>query len=233
MVVIALPTPATGTDPKHVVAPIEWGELGGKQLDFNKAEDRLRAAEWYVDEVLKRWQHMRYKHLELAGFYWIFERAWKVHQTAIIGQYIHSKGLGFYWIPSWPQGRANWQQYGFDFVYQQPNYFFHRHPTPSDRLEEACRFAENCATTMEMEFNGDLLTKAPFLVYFDEYLQAYAKYNVWNEKPVAYYEGAGAWFEMAKSAEPAVQKRYRALADIIVKRQQKADAGFVFRQDAQ
>ena len=231
-VVIALPTPPTGTDPQRVVAPPAWGELGGKQLDLAKAEDRLKAAQWYLDEAFNRWQQKRYKHLELAGFYWLFERAWRLHQTAAIGRYIHSKGLDFYWIPSWPQGRTNWQEYGFDFAYQQPNYFFHRQPTPRDRLEQACRFAESCRTTMEMEFNYDLLTKAPFLVYFDEYLEAYAKHDVWDKKPVAYYEGAGAWFEMAKSTDPAVQKRYQALADIIVRRQRKADTGFVFRQEA-
>lgn len=232
MVVIALPTPATGIDPSRIVVSSEWGELNGKQLDFNKAEDRLKAAQWYVDEVLKRWQETHYRHLELAGFYWLFERAWEAHHTAAIGRYINSKGSRFYWIPSWPHGRAKWPQYGFDFVYQQPNYFFHRHPTPSDRLEEACRFAESCGTTMEMEFNYDLLTKASFLGYFDEYLEAYARHGVWEKKPVAYYEGTGAWFEMAKSTDPAVQKRYRALADIIVKRQRKADSGFVFSQQA-
>ena len=232
-VVLALPTPMTGSDARQIILTSEWGALGGKKLDFNRGEDRLQAARWYVDEVLQRWRERRYKHLELAGFYWLFERAWVVHRTAEISQYIHSRESRFYWIPSWPQGRTNWQQYGFDFVYQQPNYFFHRKPTPPDRLEEACRFAESCGTSMEMEFNRDLLTKPQFLGYFDEYLQAYQRHHVWQKKPVAYYEGAGAWFEMARSQDPEVQKRYKALADIIVKRQAQADAGFAFRQGAE
>jgi hypothetical protein len=232
MVVIALPTPMTGSDPNRIVITSEWGELDARKLDFNQAQDRVEAAQWYVDEALKRWQQMNYKHLELAGFYWLFERAWRVHQTAAIGQYINSKGSRLYWIPSWPQGRKNWQEYGFDFVYQQPNYFFHRQPTPADRLEAACQFAEGCGTTMEMEFNKDLLTKAPFLTYFDEYLQAYETHHVWDKKPVAYYEGGGTWRDMAESKDPAVQRRFQAMADIIVKRQRKADNGFVFRQEA-
>jgi hypothetical protein len=231
-VVIALPTPLTGADPNRIVISSEWGELDGKRLDFHQARDRLRAAQWYVDEVLKRWRQKHFDHLELAGFYWLFERAWKVHDTPEIGQYIRSKGSRLYWIPSWPQGRKHWEQYGFDFVYQQPNYFFHRQPTPGSRLEEACQFAESCGTSMEMEFNKDLLTKPAFLGYFDEYLEAYARHHVWDEKPVAYYEGAGAWFEMAHSDNPAVKRRFNALADIIVKRQAKADAGFIFKQEA-
>ena len=231
-VVIALPTPMTGSDPNRIVISSEWGALNGKRLDFNQAEDRFKAARWYIDEVMERWGQKHYRHLELAGFYWLFERAWKVHHTQEIGQYLHSKGSRLYWIPSWPQGRRNWQQYGFDFVYQQPNYFFHRKPTPSGRLEEACVFAEGCGTSMEMEFNQDLLTKPAFLIYFDEYLHIYAKHNVWDRRPVAYYEGVGAWFDMANSTDPAVRSRFKALGDIVVKRQDKADTGFIFKQEA-
>jgi len=230
-IVIALPTPITGSKPDHLEISSEWGELNGRKLDFHKAEDRLAAAKWYVDETLKRWGEKHYRHLELVGFYWLFERAWTTDHPPEISHYIRAKGSSMYWIPSWPQGRTNWQQYGFDFVYQQPNYFFHRQPTPADRLEQACDFAERCGTTMEMEFNGDLLTRPQFLQYFDEYLEAYKQHHVWDKRPVAYYEGAGAWLEMSKSNDPAVKKRYDALANIIVARQRKADEGFIFRQD--
>ena len=85
---------------------------------------------------------------------------------------------------------------------------------------------------MEMEFNKDLLTKPAFLDYFDEYLQIYSKHNVWDKRPVAYYEGVGAWFDMANSNDPPVRSRFKALGDIVVKRQEKADTGFIFKQDA-
>lgn len=231
-VVLALPTPLTGSDPKQIQLTSDWGELAGRRLDFKHTEDRLQAAQWYVDEVLKRWEQAHFQHLELGGFYWLFERAWGVHHTKEIGDYIRAKHSRLYWIPSWPQGRKNWPDYGFDFVYQQPNYFFHRHPTPDTRLEEACRFAESCGTSMEMEFNGDLLTKPDFLKYYDAYLEAYTQHQVWQKRPVAYYEGAGAWADMSVSKDPAVQHRYRALAQLIVKRQQEADTGFVFAQGA-
>lgn len=39
MVVIALPTPLTGSDPNRIVLSSEWGELNGKKLDFNQVED--------------------------------------------------------------------------------------------------------------------------------------------------------------------------------------------------
>ncbi len=231
-VVITLPTPITGSSPNQIDISSDWGELGGRKLDFRNQADRFNAATWYIDEVLKRWEARKFKHLELAGFYWVFERAWQVHHTAELGEYVRSRGSRLYWIPSWPQGRKNWRQYGFDFVYQQPNYFFHRLPTEAARLDTACKFAADCGTTMEMEFNQDLLTKAAFQQYFDEYLRSFAKYGVWEKKPVAYYEGGSAWLEMSKSADPNVKSRFEALADLIVRRQKKTDQGFAFRQGA-
>jgi hypothetical protein len=82
-----------------------------------------------------------------------------------------------------------------------------------------------------MEFNRDLLTKPKFPSYFDEHLRAYARHGVWDKKPAAYYEGAGAWFDMTKSDDPAVMSRYKALADIVAKRQHKADSGFIFKPE--
>jgi hypothetical protein len=231
-VVMTLPTPISGSDPYTPPTAGNWGELNGRKLDFTLKEDAILAASWYVDETLKRWETKKFGHLELAGFYWVFERAWGVHSTLEIGNYIRSKNFRFYWIPSWPQGRKNWRQFGFDFVYQQPNYFFHRQPTPPDRLETACQFAESCGTSMEMEFNHDLLTKPIFLEYFDEYIQAYEQHNVWQKKPVAYYEGGGAWGEMARSTNAAVKSRLDQLTEIIVARQKKADNGFRFDQGA-
>ena len=228
-VVITLPTPIAGSLPTKIAPSIPWGNLGGKAIDFHNSGDRVKAAQWYVDEVLRRWQSKKFKHLELAGFYWVFERAWREHQTADISRYLHAHDCALYWIPSWPQGRTNWRDYGFDFVYQQPNYFFHRRPTPFSRLEEACRFAENCGTSMEMEFNDSLFEKPEFLTYFDQYLDAYRQHHVWEKKPVAYYEGHGAFAKMAKSDNPAIKSRYNALTELVVERQKKCDGGFRFR----
>ncbi len=228
-VVITLPTPIAGSLPKIIAASSFWGHVGERRIDFHNPSDRVTAMQWYVDEVLRRWRAKQFKHLELAGFYWVFERAWSEHRSADISSYLHANDCALYWIPSWPQGRTNWPVYGFDFVYQQPNYFFHRKPTPLSRLEEACRFAEACGMTMEMEFNDSLFDKPEFLTYFDQYLEAYHQHHVWEKKPVAYYGGHGTFAGMAVSNNPAITRRYRALTDLVIERQKKADGGFNFR----
>ncbi len=228
-IVITLPTPIAGSLPTKIGASSPWGSLDGRSVDFHNAGDRIRAAQWYVDTVLRRWQAKQFKHLELAGFYWVFERAWREHQTPEISRYLHDRKCALYWIPSWPQGRANWPEYGFDFVYQQPNYFFHRKPTPLSRLEEACTFAERCGMSMEMEFNDSLFERPEFLTYFDQYIEAYRQHQVWEKRPVAYYEGHGTFAKMLVSNNRAIKKRYRDLTDLVVERQKRADAGFCFK----
>ena len=228
-VVITLPTAIAGSKPKEIAPTSPWGKIGDQAIDFHNAVDRVKAAQWYIDQVLDRWRAKRFKHLDLAGFYWVFERAWSEHRTVEISRYLHTNGCALYWIPSWPQGRTNWRDYGFDFVYQQPNYFFQRTPTPFSRLEEACRFAEGCGTSMEMEFNHSLFDKPEFLTYFDQYLEAYHQHHVWENKPVAYYDGHGAFAKMAVSDNSAIRSRYRALTDLLIQRQKTGDSGFQYK----
>jgi hypothetical protein len=40
---------------------------------------------------------------------------------------------------------------------------------------------------------------------------------------VAYYEGGGAWMQMAKSKDPEIQKAFDTLINIVVRRQINAD----------
>ena len=50
-----------------------WGALDGRQLDFNRNEDRIAACKWYIDRVRERFARGSYEHIELAGFYWLRE----------------------------------------------------------------------------------------------------------------------------------------------------------------
>ena len=50
-----------------------WGALDGRQLDFNRNEDRIAACKWYIDRVRERFARGNYEHIELAGFYWLRE----------------------------------------------------------------------------------------------------------------------------------------------------------------
>lgn len=214
-VVVSIPTPITGFT--------EWGSIDGKALDFNNAGDQVKAEQWFIDEVLKRWQAKNYKHLGLAGFYWVDETSGK-YETAIslTKAYVASKGFKLFWIPYWTAtGGDKWDQLGFDYAYEQPNYFFTL-TVPYQRLPDACNFASLHGLGLEMEFDGRV-TQPEFRERFYSYIQAFTDSKVWDQKPVAYYEGGGAWWTMANSTDSEMKKMYKKLADIIVERQKKAD----------
>jgi Domain of unknown function (DUF4855) len=130
--------------------------------------------------------------------------------------------MKLYWIPYWKAERADqWASLGFDYAYQQPNYFFSR-DIPFQRLDDACIFGKQNAMGMEMEFDNNV-TKPEIRNRFYDYINSFESNGVWTEKKVAYYEGGGAWLKMSQSDDPEMKKMTARLSAIIIGRQEKAD----------
>lgn len=201
-----------------------WGELDGKNLDFNKAEDRIAATRWFIDKTLDKWRKKKYKHIQLEGFYWTYENAGKDNEIIPgVKEYLKKKDMKLYWIPYWKAVRAEqWSSVGFDFAYQQPNYFFST-KIPYQRLDDACHFAEQNGLGMEMEFDKNV-TKPEFRSRYYDYIKSYEANGVWANRQVAYYQGGGgAWLQMSKSNEPEMKMMVETLSSIIIGRQEKKD----------
>lgn len=212
-VVISIPNPVYGNK--------NWGTLNNKKLDFTQDKDRIQAAIWFIDQVLKTWKDNHYSHLELAGFYWVRESVANQSSASVINavsEYLHVKGFNFYWIPYNGAGRAgDWDTLGFDVAYQQPNYFFNL-ATPYSVLTDALGFAKDHNMELEMEFDGRLIDQEKYRKRFFDYLDEFKKAGVWKNRKVAYYEGGGAWLKMSQSEDTAVQRAYNTLGDILVER---------------
>lgn len=201
----------------------EWGTVDNKKLDFKSMNDIATAVRWYIDESLEMWKRAKYKHLELAGFYWVSEEA-AIYKDAIkmTGRYLDKIGLPFYWIPYYnAPGAAKWKENGFKYAYYQPNYFFSL-KVPYQRLADACNFAREHGLSMEMEFDDNIISDTAFRKRFDDYVKVFTEQNVWRSQ-VAYYEGGGAWLLMSQSKDAEIKKRYEFFGDIIAKRQREAD----------
>jgi hypothetical protein len=211
-VVLTLPEPITGF--------AGWGSLNGRALDFNVAADRIAACDWHIKTALAKWDSAQFKHLELAGFYWVAEQnTGAVQILPTVADSIHRKGKQFYWIPYYgAQGAAQWKSMGFDIAYQQPNYFFST-STPYDILTGALDFAKTNKMALEMEFDNRVVTDPAYRERYMAYIHEFHNYGVWSALPVAYYEGGGGWLEMYQSSDTAVKKLYDTLANIIIKRQ--------------
>lgn len=170
----------------------DWGELDGRVMDFSKDEDQVAATQWYIDQLIARFKAAGYKHIDLAGFYWVAEDTNHCAELTIpLSEYIHSQSLLFYWIPYWQaKGAENWKHLGFDIAYQQPNHFFH--PTvPDSRLDDACKKARENGMAMEFEFDERVSAANPDS-YYDRmvaYIDHFERNDVFNSSAVAYYCG--------------------------------------------
>lgn len=206
----------------------EFGEVYGTRLTMDNVENRTKAAKWFVDEALRRWKAANFRHLDLAGFYWVEEHARDQGDQIIpeVAEYVHTQGYPLVWIPYFGSQNAyakDWKKLGFDRAFYQPNYFFvsaTRAGVPPSRIDDAVKFAATHGMSMEFEFDHNVKDTL-YQRKFEEYIRGFTHNRVFSDVPVAYYEGGGAWALMATSNDAEVQKLYRKLAEIIVARQRK------------
>lgn len=212
-VVIGLPEPIPNQQ--------DWGEVNGKKLDFSKVEDRLEACYWFVDTAIEMFKKAKLKNLELTGFYWIAEEATNSRTLAHnVGDYVRSKKKNFNWIPYFKSdGYQEWKTLGFDIAYLQPNYFFDN-KIPYQRLDDACKLAAQNGMCMEMEFDDRALKKGGFASRLTDYMNAFEQHGVFNNLPIAYYQGGMAFYNLFHSKEPEDNQLYMKLAKRIAERQE-------------
>nr|WP_262903860.1 DUF4855 domain-containing protein [Sphingobacterium bovistauri] len=217
-VVLTLPEPIKDFE--------NWGLADSKKLNFKNNADRIAACKWYIDYVLAVWKKQNFNNVTLDGFYWVAETQKNSDNILFeIGNYIRSKGLKFYWIPyMYALGAETWKEAGFDIAYQQPNYFF-KLDRPKTLFAKAIDNSNRYQMGLEMEFD-DKITDPEYRKRFYDYIEAFQNAKSWDTKPIAYYEGGGAWLRMFKSTDPEVRKAYDDLVEIIIKRQTKEDLNY-------
>lgn len=215
-VVLTLPEPIYGFK--------GWGELNGKKLDFEIAEDRIAATKWFVDELIVRWEKENFKNLELAGFYWVAEETDEkvtpvIQQTA---QYISEKGKEFYWIPWWNSPGSNkWADLGFNVAWQQPNHFFNT-SVPDSRLSQACEFALARNMGMEIEWDEKLWTDSDnYIPRLQAYMNTFEHFKVADTVSMAHYMGWGGLYDFKREKEgnDRLTKLYNRYCTMISSRQ--------------
>ncbi len=215
-VVLTLPEPIIGTE--------NWGELDGKEINFDRVEDRIAAVKWFTDQLMAKWDEAGFKNVELAGFYWVAEEMGDSDQTLMkaIGEDIRSRGKRFYWIPWWSSpGSKVWQELGFDVAYQQPNYFFTL-TVPDDRVKIACDFGRDHGMGMEMEWDERIMSDTSnFARRMTGYLDGFEKAGVWETAAVAHYMAGHGMIALSQNEKPEVRALYERLCRILAARQLK------------
>lgn len=230
-VVISIPDPILHLHYDEPDSPTRyWGELNGKQLDFKYPEDRIAACQWFVDEVLERFERGKFKNIELEGFYYISEEiatpdeGWCYELKKLdlvlpeVSSHLHKKGKKVYWIPyrhaaSYHQGG----KFGIDFVWMQPNYFWHADKYP---IEESMRWITDAGVGMEIEMDENLLSKQQdselYRMRFRKYMENAKNYRLYGKFPFTYYIGNDAFRELKHSEGIEDKKMFGEFCNFVI-----------------
>ncbi|MBR1869881.1 MAG: DUF4855 domain-containing protein [Bacteroidales bacterium] len=220
-VVIGIPEPIMMEDSHGNTGGSDyWGSIDGERMDFSVTADRVKAVKWYIDRIRERFLAKDYEYVELTGFYWVAEKATQTRDMIrSVADYLHTMNYAFSWIPYFnADGFADWKQFGFDFGYLQPNYFFYNNTF--DRLAVACDMANRANMGMEVEFDGNAVSANGYKLGYKlhDYLSEFKKYGIWEKRRVVYYQGSWALRWLNNSPSEADVDLYHELGEWVTSR---------------
>jgi len=187
---------------------------------------RLSAERWFVDQAMERWKSLKTKHINLLGFYWIFEtvyRSWEIDDHYLLKELrkcINSHGLKFLWIPFFSSYNfhllKDYKKYYFDLAFIQPNFMFYKE---GKSISAAVKEARSSGAGIEIEYYLDLNEPIAITnekqVRFREYLNAGIKYGYMKEAACAYFLGYDSLHRMHQHADPIEREYYEDIYHFI------------------
>ncbi len=198
----------------------QFGEINGAHHDFSikrqnlmtATKARLRAEEWFVDEIVRRFNGEKFRHVHLLGVYWMFEtvyRSWEVDDHWLLKEvrkHVHRQGLKFLWIPFWSSYNVHllddYQRYYFDMAFLQPNYMFY---AKGKGVGDAARAAQvrNAGIEMEyyLELNEPIAITGERHARFRDYLNGGITYGYMSNAACAHFQGVGSLQRMRKHTD--------------------------------
>ncbi len=195
-----------------VVEVTEFGEINGKNLNFESLEDRKAALKWLIDEQLEKFYAKNYKHITLNGFYWFTEEInysdlQLMELLRYTTDYVREKGLITTWIPYFhATGFNDWRHLGFDIACYQPNYAFNQ-GVPDVRLFDAAATAKLLGMCIELEVGG---TESWHIERIKKYYAAGAITGYMKDAAHMYYQGGvpGVYYSAYASDDPYLHSVY-------------------------
>jgi hypothetical protein len=196
----------------------DWGKLDtGTSLDLAYPADRLKAIQYCIDRVTTLWNQAGFTALDFVGWYWLEEAVRSPDTTLMpsVAEKVHYNGKKFFWIPYYKAaGSSSWKLYGFDAVMHQPNYFF-TDTLPESRLTDASAYAKANGMGVELEFDGSVMSSSAKRAKYRAYLAHGATDGYQKEALTAWYMGASAMMDCARSTVADVRAMYDETVDFI------------------
>lgn len=219
-IIISIPEPIVYQHPEQTSSSTTyWGKINSRLLNFANTEDRVAACKWFIDQVRARFNEQQYQNVELAGFYWLAEKATDTRSILNeVADYLHNLKYSFNWIPYFgADGYNQWKSFGFDYTYFQPNYFFNE-ATPQSRLEDACNKAMQYDMNMEIEFDDDALESRGKAYKLKDYMRIFKEKGIWEKKRLAYYQGSYSLLVLKNSSNAADKQLYHDFCKFVISR---------------
>lgn len=182
----------------------------------NATDDRVKAANWFIEQTLANFSSKRFANLELIGFYWFEEQIDGADGSVIkaTANRIHEEKLMLYWIPMFDAtGASSPKAYGFDAVMMQPNYFWPKNLS-TERLARTAAMARKYNLGVEIEFDANANNEF-YRKRFYEYLDMGVHTGYMKNALLSYYEGGGDVLKFFRSKDPEIHKMYQALYEFV------------------
>ncbi len=219
-IVMCIPEPIVRQHPEEPSSSTKyWGKIDNQTLDFSKSSDRIKACKWYINQIRAKFDEKKYQNVELAGFYWIAEKATDTRSILkSLATYLNKLKYTFNWIPYYgADGYNQWQSLGFNYAYFQPNYFFNE-SVPDSRLEDACRKAIDNNMHMELEFDDNALSSRGKAYRLRNYMKTFKEQGIWEKKRLAYYQGSASLLALKNSGNPTDTQLYHEFCNFVINR---------------
>lgn len=132
----------------------DFGEVNGTPVDMSIYADAQRALDWYMEEVLARFNAANYEYLEFAGYYWMHETNYRAPMIRYASEKAMTLGYPMLWIPFYnASGWNHGDDLGISAVALQPNHFFPDSGPSMDRISDAATLAKMYHLGMELEMD--------------------------------------------------------------------------------
>ncbi|WP_075617257.1 DUF4855 domain-containing protein [Paenisporosarcina indica] len=188
--------------------------LDGREI-ANNLYSRYDIAKWFITSTMDKLEEERYSNLNFKGFYWMNETIKVAEDATLISslaQTIHSKDKFFIYAPhATSTNFENWQSYGFDAAFLQPNAFRKSVANKDERLHRAFINAQIYGSGITIEIDS----YAPFqaedgVEAFNLYMD-YAKRYGLDKNSMIFYQGTDMVVRMSTYDHPVYRLWYQQL----------------------
>lgn len=185
----------------------------------NKLENREEMVNWYISTVEAKWKKGNFSNLTMKGYYWLNETVIHAEDEQLVtstAKKIHGLNKKFIFAPhALSTNFENWQYYGFDGAYLQPNSFRLSLGDPTARLHKAFLQAQIKGSGITLEID----TYSPHqmesgLKNFEKYLEIANFYGLKNQS-LLLYQGTDMVHRMGSYTQAPYQEAYRGLVELM------------------